>query len=234
MSQLNNKGVNKKQMRIFCYFSGSTRLSTLHVRQNILTFKEVLKDYTVDYCIVTDKHEEFFFDVEYLSDLGEILIVPRVENCSVTQNGHSTVSTMYYRIIQDHIKEREYDYVIKIRNDMTLVLANIYRYFNGRTYVLPRYWWNTDPLSLENENFLIIPFVKFAQLDFSQENVDCLAPLMKDTEQLIVHLTHPTAIIDPDDIVDYCLFGTLKFHVRGKRTLFTSIPPQWMLFFFRR
>lgn len=131
-------------------------------------------------------------------------------------NKYTTVSLMYYKYIQECINQHnlQYDYVIKIRNDVLLKINNIKKYFNEKTYVAPRYWFCANIKNTANDHLIITPFTKFMSIDFSDENINNLARVSYDTEILTENLFLPDSTIDVTDVVEYVLNGTWKFHIK--------------------
>ena len=230
-------------MKILCFFSGSLRLDLntyIHyINEFKKNFEEIncdsLKSIEITYLFITDKSSSFiyfdydFFKSELYNQTGvKVLFIEKNNNLNITtQNNYPTISLMYYKHIQDYINENNlsFDYVIKIRNDLLIKINNIYTYLNKNTYVAPRYWYNTNVNSLANDHFIIIPFSKFVTFDFKDESINRLAPHYYDTEILTEHIILPDKVIGLDDIIEYLLNGTLKFHIKHNKIISSNFPP---------
>lgn len=233
-------------MKILCFFSGSLRLDLYTYIHYINEFKknfeemncdalESLTSLEITYLFITDKSSRLiYFDYEtFKTELhketgASILFVDKNINLNITtQNHYPTISLMYYKYIQDyiHANNLSFDYVIKIRNDILIKINNIHKYLNGTTYVAPRYWYNTNVNSLANDHFIIIPFSKFINIDFRDESINRLAPCYYDTEILTENIILPDKVIGLDDIIEYLLNGTLKFHIKHNKIISSDFPP---------
>lgn len=222
-------------MKILCFFSGSLRLDINTFIYYIKEFKKHFENMNceITYLFITDKKSPFIYvNLEHfkteISKHAEVLFVESNPDLNVnTMNNYSTISLMYYKHIQEYINKTnsKFDYVIKIRNDLLIKINKIENYFNNNAYVLPRYWYNINPNSLANDHFFIMPFLKFINIDFSNSNINKLAPLNWDIEILTQSIILPDKVIDLHDVLEYLLNGSTKFHIKNNKILNSSFNP---------
>lgn len=228
-------------MKILCFFSGSLRLDLntyIHyISEFKKNFEELIKNEMVEftYLFITDKNSHLmYFDYDFLksqlyNEIGvNVLFVEKNTNLNITTiNKYTTISLMYYKHIQNYINDNHlsFDFVLKIRNDLLIKINKIQNYLNGNTYVAPRYWYNVTITSLANDHFFIMPFSKFINIDFTDDNINKLAPCNYDTEILTESIILPDKIIDPQDIIEYVLNGSLKFHIKNNKIISSAFPP---------
>lgn len=221
-------------MKILCFFSGSLRHDLNTYIYYISEFKKNFnKNIEIKYLFITNgNNQSEYCNYEYykkeLSNYADVLFIE--ENAELkkikTINGCSTISLMYYKLIQEYITTNNlyFNYIIKCRNDIYIKINNINKYFNNNTYVTPRYWYNTNPNSLSNDHFFIIPFIKFMLIDFSNTNIDKMSKLYYDTEILTENMILPDKIIDIEDVSEYLLNGSLKFHIKNNKFIISNFP----------
>ena len=212
-------------MKILVFFSGSLRLDLNTLTYYITEFKKNFENtnYDLRYLFITDKSSPFIYCnynhvQEELSKHANVIFIEKNKNLQVnTINKYSTISLMYYKHIQNYINitHSKFDYVIKIRNDALIKINEISKYFDNNTYSAPRYWYNKSTECKANDHFIITPFSKFMKLEFSDENINKLAPLNYDTEILTESIFLPDKTIDIKDVLEYVLNGTLKFHIKN-------------------
>jgi hypothetical protein len=196
---------------------------------------EALEPIEITYLFITDRSSPLiyfdcdFFKSELYNQTGvKVLFIEKNSNLNITtQNNYPTISLMYYKHIQDYINENNlsFDYIIKIRNDLLIKINQIDTYLNDDTYVAPRYWYNTNINSLTNDHFIIMPFFKFINIDFRDESINRLAPYYYDTEILTENIVLPDKVIELNDIIEYLLNGTLKFHIKHNKIISSDFPP---------
>jgi hypothetical protein len=222
-------------MKTLCFFSGSLRLDLNTIIHYIKEFKKHFENmnHEITYLFITDKKNPYIYlNLDHfkteISKHATVLFVEPNHNLNVnTMNNYSTISLMYYNHIQDYINKTNsnFDYIMKIRNDTFIKINKIEKYFNNNTYVLPRYWYNTNPNSLANDHFFIMPFLKFINIDFSNLNINKLAPLNWDTEILTQSIILPDKTIDIHDVLEYLLNGSTKFHIKHNKIITCSYDP---------
>jgi hypothetical protein len=172
-------------MKILVFFSGSLRLDLYTLIHYIKEFKQNFENtnYEITYLFITDKSTPFMYCnyahlKEELSKHVNVIFIEKNMNLRVTTiNKYSTISLMYYKHIQNYINKTrsEFNYVIKMRNDAIIKIDGISKYFNNNTYVAPRYWYCTNVKNTANDHLIIVPFSKFMNIDFSDENINKLA-----------------------------------------------------------
>lgn len=222
-------------MKVLVFFSGSLRLDLNTLIYYITEFKKNFENtnHDIKYLFITDKSSPFMYCnynyiKEELSKHANVIFIEKNRNLYVnTINKYSTISLMYYQHIQNYINitHSDFDYVVKIRNDVLIKINEISKYFDNNTYVAPRYWYCTNIKSTANDHLIIIPFSKFMKIDFSDKTINDLAPLYYDTEILTENIFLPDKTIYINDVLEYLLNGSLKFHIKNNIIMSCNFNP---------
>ncbi|MEX0597255.1 MAG: hypothetical protein WD512_12245 [Candidatus Paceibacterota bacterium] len=216
-------------MNILCFFIGAIRNDLLEIKNNITMFKRTLElqrnknKFNIKYVLITrnpDNVNPYNID-ELYKELGnsvEIVIEePDLEMLNIKcKNNATVIGLTFHTHIKDYINKckSEFDFIIKCRNDMLIRLNNINKYFNENLVVVPpRYWFNEDKNNLSNDHFYIMHYKHFNELDFTYKNIKILSQISHDCEEVNYNLIKPNKVIDFNDISEYKLNGSLKFHI---------------------
>jgi hypothetical protein len=218
-------------MNILCVFVGQLRLDLNTLIRNINIFKKNFEntDINIQYLYFINGTNFNYYDYDYsakeLFNHAHVIYAEE-ETTVVSKNKRSVISCLYNKYIQQHIRSNnlDIDYVIKIRNDLYIDINHIKKYFDNSTVVAPRYWHNSikNKDCCGNNHFYIIPYTKFMNLDFSDDMIFKLAKKCYDTEEIDWYLFTPNKVIDLNDINEYILNGSFKFHIKNNKIISMS------------
>ena len=126
---------------------------------------------------------------------------------------------MFYQMsyLQTYLKNNNltFDYIIRTRNDLEIILKESKKYFDNNTYVPPTYWRLSELNTLLNANFFILPYQKYMELDFSISNIIQQSNISWDCEELFSRLVYPDTLISNDEIRIYRQHGGCKINIQN-------------------
>jgi hypothetical protein len=131
------------------------------------------------------------------------------------KNGMPPCFIYQFQYIQQYLKDNNYkfDYIIRTRNDLEIILKEPTKYFDTKTYIPPVYWRPDDLYKLINDHFFIMPFQKFMEINLKNEIIETETKTSHDCEELHTKICNPDKMIEDNEINMYVLHGGAKVKI---------------------
>jgi hypothetical protein len=108
-----------------------------------------------------------------------------------------------------------FDYIIKIRNDIQVKINDIANFLNNKVYIPPAYWRPHEMYKPLNDHMFIMPFELFKSIDISIKNIINTTINCHDCEELNYKLIKPNEVIHNNYIKLYKTFGGAKVFIEN-------------------
>ncbi len=202
-----------------CIMTTKSNFSFCEVYVIFCTWKPIVKTY-ISWGL------NYYYDYDYdeyknvlESHVDKVLFMENLDIDNVIKLRNWMPPLFMYQIgyVKDYIEKNnlEFDYIIKTRNELELVINNTEKYLNEFTYVPPAYWRTDYVYDLLNDHFFIMPYKKFMSLDLSNNTIEKITNNYGDCEDINKHVMKPDFCMDNQDIKLYNSMGTCKVYIKN-------------------